>query len=304
MCLKHRGQLFAASVRKLAKSVLQPAQMPSETSDESWHNTQCLTAAASAMRRQQERKFMPDAAKKVYLIHGWGANRHVFDDLMPRLPAEWAVCAPDLPGHGDAPFVQPFDIEAAADAVAAQIDTPADILGWSLGGLVALYLAARHPDKVRSLCLTASFARLTADEDYPEGLAAPALGKMVGAFRSDYAKHIKQFLQLQLLHTPDADGIIGRILPDLARCGTPSALQEALDAAERADARHLLDKIDVSVLLVFGGKDAITPLRMGEYLHRRLKGSRLVVMEKAAHAPFLSHAEAFAALYRDFVEGV
>lgn len=304
MCLKHRGQLFAASVRKLAKSVLQPAQMPSETSDESWHNTQCLTAAASAMRRQQERKFMPDAAKKVYLIHGWGANRHVFDDLMPRLPAEWAVCAPDLPGHGDAPFVRPFDIAAAADGIAAQIDAPADILGWSLGGLVALYLAACHPGKVRSLCLTASFARLTADEDYPEGLAAPALGKMVGAFRSDYAKHIKQFLQLQLLHTPDADGIIGRILPDLARCGTPSALQEALDAAERADARHLLDKIDVPVLLVFGGKDAITPLRMGEYLHRRLKGSRLVVMEKAAHAPFLSHAEAFAALYRDFVEGV
>lgn len=302
MCLKHRGQLFAASVRKLAKSVLQPAQMPSETSDESWHNTQCLTAAASAMRRQQERKFMPDAVKKVYLIHGWGANRHVFDDLMPRLPAEWAVCAPDLPGHGDAPFVRPFDI--AADGIAAQIDAPADILGWSLGGLVALYLAARHPGKVRSLCLTASFARLTADEDYPEGLAAPALGKMVGAFRSDYAKHIKQFLQLQLLHTPDAAEIIGRILPDLARCGTPSALQEALDAAERADARHLLDKIDVSVLLVFGGKDAITPPRMGEYLHRRLKGSRLVVMEKAAHAPFLSHAEAFAALYRDFVEGV
>ncbi|WP_308035801.1 pimeloyl-ACP methyl ester esterase BioH [Neisseria cinerea] len=247
---------------------------------------------------------MPDAAKKVYLIHGWGANRHVFDDLMPRLPATWSVSSVDLPGHGDAPFVQPFDIEAAADAVAAQIDAPADILGWSLGGLVALYLAARHPGKVRSLCLTASFARLTADEDYPEGLAAPALGKMVGAFRSDYAKHIKQFLQLQLLHTHDADGIIGRILPDLARCGTPSALQEALDAAERADARHLLDKIDVPVLLVFGGKDAITPPRMGEYLHRRLKGSRLVVMEKAAHAPFLSHAEAFAALYRDFVEGV
>ena len=247
---------------------------------------------------------MPDAAKKVYLIHGWGANRHVFDDLMPRLPAEWAVCAPDLPGHGDAPFVRPFDIAAAADGIAAQIDVPADILGWSLGGLVALYLVVRHPGKVRSLCLTASFARLTADEDYPEGLAAPALGKMVGAFRSDYAKHIKQFLQLQLLHTHDADGIIGRILPDLARCGTPSALQEALDAAERADARHLLDKIDVPVLLVFGGKDAITPPRMGEYLHRRLKGSRLVVMEKAAHAPFLSHAEAFAALYRDFVEGV
>ena len=247
---------------------------------------------------------MPHSAKKVYLIHGWAANRHVFDDLIPRLPNDWDIRALDLPGHGDAPFAEPFDIAAIAEAFAEEIDTPAHILGWSLGGLVALHLAARRPDKVRSLCLTASFARLTADADYPEGLSNSALSKMVGAFRQDYAKHIKQFLQLQLLHTHDADGIIGRILPDLARCGTPSALQEALDAAERADARHLLDKIDVPVLLVFGGKDAITPPRMGEYLHRRLKGSRLVVMEKAAHAPFLSHAEAFAALYRDFVEGV
>ncbi|WP_375731082.1 alpha/beta fold hydrolase, partial [Neisseria meningitidis] len=57
---------------------------------------------------------MPDAVKKVYLIHGWGANRHMFDDLMPRLPATWPVSAVDLPGHGDAPFAQPFDIEAAA----------------------------------------------------------------------------------------------------------------------------------------------------------------------------------------------
>lgn len=126
---------------------------------------------------------------------------------------------------------------------------------------------------------------------------------MVGAFREDYAKHMKQFLQLQLLHTPDAAAIIGRILPDLVRCGAPEALQEALDAVNRADARLLLGGIDVPVLLVFGGKDAITPPRMGEYLHRHLANSRLVVLDKAAHAPFLSHADEFAALYAGFVEG-
>ena len=128
---------------------------------------------------------MPYSAKKVYLIHGWAANRHVFDDLIPRLSADWDIRALDLPGHGDAPFAEPFDIAAIAETFAAQIDTPAHILGWSLGGLVALYLAALYPDKIRSLCLTAGFARLTADTDYPEGLANLALGKMVGAFRQD-----------------------------------------------------------------------------------------------------------------------
>ena len=247
---------------------------------------------------------MPHSAKKVYLIHGWAANRHVFDDLIPRLPTDWDIRALDLPGHGDAPFAEPFDIAAIAETFAAQIDTPAHILGWSLGGLVALHLAARQPDKVRSLCLTASFARLTADADYPEGLSNPALGKMVGAFRQDYAKHIKQFLQLQLLHTPNAAEIIGNILPDLSRHGAPPALQAALDAVNQADARPLLSSIQAPSLLVFGQKDAITPPRMGEYLNRHLADSELVLMEKAAHAPFLSHADEFAERYRGFVEKV
>lgn len=225
----------------------------------------------------------------------------MFDDLTPRLPADWDICAPNLPGHGDAPFAEPFDIAAITDDYAAQIDRPAHILGWSLGGLVALYLAARHPQKVASVCLTAGFAKFTAADDYPEGLSKPALAKMVGAFEQNYAKHIKQFLQLQLLHTPHSDGLLDKILPDIIRHGAPDALQAALDAVNRADARAFLPDITQPVLLVYGNKDAITPTRMGEYLNRHLPDSRLEIFNKAAHAPFLSHAEDFAGLYREFV---
>lgn len=247
---------------------------------------------------------MPSSAKKVCLIHGWAANRHVFDDFIPRLPHDWDICAFNLPGHGGAPFDAPFDIAAVADGYAAQIGEPVHILGWSLGGLVALYLAARHPGKVKSLCLTASFAKFTAEADYPEGLSNPALAKMVGAFQQDYAKHIKQFLQLQLLHTQNAAAIIDKILPDLIRHGAPEALEAALDAVNQADARPFLAQIRQPVLLVYGQKDAITPPRMGEYLHRHLPDSRLHLMEKAAHAPFLSHAGEFAGVYQGFIEAV
>ena len=80
------------------------------------------------------------------------------------------------------------------------------------------------------------------------------------------------------------------------------ALQAALDAVNQADARPLLAHIRTPSLLVFGQKDAITPPRMGEYLNRHLTDSELVLMEKAAHAPFLSHADEFAERYRGFVE--
>ncbi|WP_373741456.1 pimeloyl-ACP methyl ester esterase BioH [Neisseria sp.] len=246
----------------------------------------------------------PPALQNACLIHGWAANRHAFDSFIPHLPESWRVRAVDLPGHGGAPFGGRFDIEETADALAARMENGSHVLGWSLGGLVALFIAARHPEKVRSLCLTATFARFTADEGYPEGLAQPALAKMSGAFKQDYAKYIKQFFQLQLLNTPNAQAVLDKILPDTVRHGVPCALDAALEAVNRADARPLLAGIETPVLLVFGDKDSITPPRMGDYLHRHLPHSELHIMAKAAHAPFLSHAEEFAALWTAFVENV
>lgn len=244
---------------------------------------------------------MSRSPKNVYLIHGWAANSRIFDDLAARLPADWRIHAPDLPGHGGAPFDGRFDVAAAADAFAAQIGEPAYVAGWSLGGLVALYLAHRHPEKVRALCLTASFAKFRAAPDYPEGLSNPALEKMVALFRQDYHKYMKQFLQLQFLYAKDQHAVLEKVLPDIVKHGAPAALQAALDAVSEADARPFLPDISVPVLLVFGAKDAITPPRMGEYLHRCLPHSELHVIEKAAHAPFLTQAEEFARLLAGFV---
>jgi 2-succinyl-6-hydroxy-2,4-cyclohexadiene-1-carboxylate synthase len=64
------------------------------------------------------------------------------------------VLCPDLPGHGGSRPVWPESLERAADAVLESVDgVPFDLLGYSLGGRVALALTARHPDAVRSLIL-------------------------------------------------------------------------------------------------------------------------------------------------------
>ena len=91
---------------------------------------------------------------------------------------------------------------AAADTLAAEMPDNSDIVGWSLGGLVALYIAIRHPHKVRRLCLTSSFAKFLATTDYPQGLNRSALDKMIALFEQDYPKYMRQFLQLQLLNRP------------------------------------------------------------------------------------------------------
>ncbi|QEY25385.1 pimeloyl-ACP methyl ester esterase BioH [Neisseria zalophi] len=245
---------------------------------------------------------MQHSAKKVYLIHGWAANRHVFDDLIPRLPANWTIYTPNLPGHGDAPFDGSFDIAGIADELSEQINEPAYLLGWSLGGLISLYMAARYPEKIQALCITASFAKFQAAPDYPEGLSNPALAKMIDLFQQDYHKYMKQFLQLQFLYAKEQQSILEKVLPDIVKHGAPSAMQAALDTVAETDARPLLPDIDIPTLLIFGAKDSITPPRMGEYLQRHLPQSTLHTIEKAAHAPFLTQADEFASLITTFFE--
>ena len=114
--------------------------------------------------------------------------------------------------------------------------------------------------------------------------------------------YMKQFLQLQFLYAKDQHAILENILPDIVKHGSPAALQAALDAVADADARPLLAGIQAPTLLVFGGKDSITPPRMGDYLHRHLPHSELHILDKAAHAPFLTHAEQFAGLLTEFFE--
>ena len=284
------GQFCCLSVYKADKSFRQPAHRPSAASG-SWHNAQ-----HSVCNRGNH-------MTKILMIHGWAANGGIFQPLRRRLPEHWQVSTPHLPGHGGNGREGGFSVEEAAERLAADIGEPAHILGWSLGGLVALRLAAAYPHKVRSLILCSTFARLHATADYPEGLRQTVLDKMVDLFRADYAKHMRQFLELQLLHTPERAEMTASVLSDLLRYGEPVLLEEALTAAKNADMRAVLPQIQQPVLLVYGDKDAVTPVRMGEYMARHLPDARLCVAAGAAHTPFLSHSRWFAAQMMGFIGG-
>ena len=85
------------------------------------------------------------------LLHGLGATGDVWSRWEPLLAGRWI--APDLPGHGGSAPLPAYTFEALAAAVAGLIpaETPTVVAGHSLGGVVALALAARRPDAVRGV---------------------------------------------------------------------------------------------------------------------------------------------------------
>ncbi|MBV6440563.1 MAG: alpha/beta hydrolase [Haliscomenobacteraceae bacterium CHB4] len=89
------------------------------------------------------------------LLHGALGSAAQFDSLRAHLPPERAIYALNFPGHGGLPAGEPFSMALFSDAVLHFFEkenmAPADIFGYSMGGYVALYLAWKHPNRVRRI---------------------------------------------------------------------------------------------------------------------------------------------------------
>jgi pimeloyl-ACP methyl ester carboxylesterase len=118
------------------------------------------------------------AGRPMILLHGGLMSVEMFAPVLPSLAQRHQVIAVDLQGHGrTADIDRPIDIRLMADDIAALIDhlrlDKPDVVGYSLGGGVALFTAVRHPDKVGKL--VSASAHIRRDAIPPEMLAQQAL---------------------------------------------------------------------------------------------------------------------------------
>jgi pimeloyl-ACP methyl ester carboxylesterase len=111
------------------------------------------------------------AGRSLILLHGGLGSGEMFGPVIPALAERHQVVAVDLQGHGrTADIDRPIDLRLMADDMAALIDhlglDRPDLVGYSLGGGVALYTAARYPTKVGRLVVASP--NLRPDDIYPE----------------------------------------------------------------------------------------------------------------------------------------
>ena len=236
----------------------------------------------------------------VYL-HGWGLHGGIWAETAAQLPG----LMPDLPGYGDVATVSPYNAEALADALAATLPDDAAVCGWSLGGMVALALAARHPEKVSRLVLVATNPVFVSRPDWPHGMAPAVLAGFAQALREDYKATLLRFLSLQARGGDQARVVIERLRGSLFQRGEPPAetLTAGLDLLREVDLRRAVASVRCPVLVVHGAYDMLCPPGAGHWLAENLSDARLAVHERAAHAPFLSHPDWFLAEVKGFLHG-
>ena len=226
------------------------------------------------------------------MLHGFALHSGLWADL-PDALATWSEPrAIDLPGHGTRPWdTRIADLASLARVVSEQIPTGAIVLGWSLGGMVALELARQRPATLGGLVLIATTPRFVGGPNWPHGVDPQALETFARGVRDDYHRTVQEFLALQTLGAADSRatlrllraGVRSRPAPD------PRALECCLDILRHADLREALRDVTVEALVITGEHDRLTRPAAGAVLAMTLPRARLRQIAGAGHAPFMSH---------------
>jgi len=230
------------------------------------------------------------------LLHGWGLHGGIFDALAAALTATHRVTRLDLPGHGHSPFEPPFeDLDSLASLVADSLPAACTLVGWSLGGLVALRLAAMRTPQVRRLVLVATTPRFVAGPDWSHGLASEVVEEFALELARDHRAVLDRFLALQARGDERQRALIRelRLLVHQREAPRPAALAAGLDVLREADLRVETRHVRAPTLVIGGAYDRLTPPAAGRYLAEHVPSARHVLMPRASHAPFLSHPDGF-----------
>ena len=219
----------------------------------------------------------------VLMLHSIGTSLHVFDPQAAALSRHRRVIRMDLRGHGASGVTPgPYSMTLHARDALALLDAlgvkQAHVVGLSIGGRIALQMAAEAPDRVASLCLmdtAAEFPPPEAWQDRIEAVLARGSGTLAEVVMPrwvvDPSLASSQGLRRMLLNT-DRQGY----------AGSAAALRDARAA-------ELEGRIGCPTTIVVGDRDIATPVAMAEALRDMIPGSRLVVLPDAAHLPTLEH---------------
>jgi len=226
------------------------------------------------------------------LLHGWGLHGAVFAPLVERLATRLRLHVVDLPGHGHSRGQALAGLDATVDAIAGAVPANALLAGWSLGGLLALRLAVRHPARVRGLALLSATPCFVRRPGWPHAMAPETLAAFADDLASDAAATLRRCLHLHVQGGADARGRARALATLLASRGPPAtaALQAGLALLRESDLREEVPRVAVPATVVHGARDALVPIGAGRWLAAALPRARLVEIDAAGHLPFVSHA--------------
>jgi 3-oxoadipate enol-lactonase len=233
----------------------------------------------------------PDNAPTLVLVNSLGTNLRMWEPQIAPLSRALRVVRYDCRGHGASEVpageytIEQFGYDLLALLDALQIER-AHVCGLSLGGQVALWLAARHPGRVARAVFADTAARVGTTESWTTRLGLVRAGGMEAIRDMVLARFLSEGFRQ---HHPE----VTRQISEMIAATSPEGYSGACTALRDADLRETLADIHAPALIIVGELDEATPPAQAQELHAAIRGSELMILREAAHLSNVEQPEAF-----------
>jgi len=234
------------------------------------------------------------------LSNSLGTDHRLWDRQVPAVEGRFRVVRYEACGHGVSDLPRGLvTIERLGQDLVALLDhldiERAVVCGCSLGGVIALWLAANRPERLTGAVLANTGAKIGTNESWDARIAAVRAGGTV-AVRDQV---VGRFLTPEFrARDPETTALIAGMI----EATNPEGYIAACEALRATDLRADASRVRVPVLIVGSERDQSTPPELSRELHASIDGSELVMIADAAHLSNVEQPDQFNRVLRRFVE--
>lgn len=223
------------------------------------------------------------SGETLVFVHGLSDDLNYWELLADNLKKDYQVIRLDLPGHGQSELGEDEitmdkyinDLKGLLDYLKIE---KANLIGFSLGGAIALDFTIKYPDYVSSLVLMSSFASC---DDYLMGVFNQFRNALLNSFEDFYDLILPKVLCPDVIDDNKAE--LDLLKQIASQTANTRAYIKAIDVCLSFDDGDKLSQINVPTLILAGQYDEIFLLEKQNILHEKIKDSELIIFENTKH---------------------
>lgn len=234
------------------------------------------------------------------LLHGWGCDSRIWEPLLPALQNIATISCIDFPGFGGSEAIADFSLDAVLELIASQLPEQSVVMGWSLGGMLAVQLAARFPEKIIGVITLAANLKFVAAPDYPAAMPRSINRTFNKSFAQDAQATLKLFGGLLVQGDDNERALLKQVRRNDVGTVTHNWLQ-ALELLAQLDNRAAFAQLTQAGLHLLAENDALVPVAAADVMSALNAQQEISVFAGAGHIIHWSRPQQVIAVVTDFL---
>ncbi|WP_207423931.1 alpha/beta fold hydrolase [Desertivirga brevis] len=249
-----------------------------------------------------------ESSRTIVFGHGFGTDQRIWGKITPAFTKDYRVILYDNVGAGksdlDSFIPEKYrSLDAYADdlqEICSELQlSNAVFVGHSVSGMIGLITGLNVPSLFSRIVLIGASPRYLNDGSYVGGFHQAELDSLYFQMRANYVEWVSGFSKIAMRnsHNPDLSKQFEESLLSLR----PDISLEVAQSIFQSDFRLILKFIESKVLIIQAQKDVAVPREVAEYMHERIKDSKLVVVNAEGHYPHVSAPEEIISAIQGFL---